>query len=172
MTRYSVRTACASDLPALAAIKPPPALHKDRLRDADGTDLLYLALETEGQVIGFGLLVFRRPSTWPDAGDASRLPAMVDLVVEPARRSQGAGSFLIDWMETTVRSRGGDAVYLGVDPVQNKRALQLYRKLGYEPLQAEPYRSHWKFTDSDGRVHEGNDWNIDMVKRLAPRIGQ
>jgi len=33
-------------------------------------------------------------------------------------------------------------------------------------LQPHPYRSHWRFTDSDGNLHEGNEWSVTMVKEL------
>ncbi len=165
--QYSVRLASEADLPVLAGIKPPIALHKDRLRDADGNELLYMAVVEGSRIIGFGLLVFERPLTWPDADDSSRLPAMVDLFVKPERRSRGAGVFLIGEMEEAARSRGCTHLYLGVDPVENPRAQDLYVRMGYRALQAEPYRSHWKFTDSEGHIHEGNDWNVDMVKKLS-----
>ena len=165
--QYTVRQATEADLAALTDIKSPMSIHKDRLRDADGDRLLYLVIEELGTIIGFGLLVFERPPTWPDANDNSCLPALVDLLVRPDRRNHGAGSFLISWIEETARARGGTHLYIGVDPVDNSRAHQLYLRLGYTPLQTQPYRSHWKFTDSDGNVHEGNEWNVDMVKDLS-----
>jgi len=165
--QYTVRQATEADLAALADIKSPMSIHKDRLRDADGDRLLYLVIEECGTIIGFGLLVFERPPTWPDTDDNSHLPALVDLLVRPDRRNHGAGSFLIRWMEETALARASTHLYLGVDPVDNPRAHQLYLRLGYTPLQTQPYRSHWRFTDSDGNVHEGNEWNIDMVKELG-----
>jgi GNAT superfamily N-acetyltransferase len=164
--RYAVRQATEADLAALTGIKSPRAIHKDRLRDADADRLLYLVIEEFGKTIGFGLLVFERPPTWSDANDHSRLPALVDLHVRPDRRNRGAGSFLIGWMEATARARGYTHLYIGVNPVDNSRAYQLYLRLGYTPLQTHPYRSHWKFTDSGGNVHEGNDWNVDVAKDL------
>jgi GNAT superfamily N-acetyltransferase len=165
--QYKVREATEADLSALVDIKPPVALHRDRLRDADGRRLLYMVVENLRTIIGFGLLVFERPPTWPDAADSSRLPEMVDLLVTPNERGRGAGSFLIGRMEDTVRARGAARLHMGVDPVENPRAHQLYLRLGYTPMQTEPYRSHWKFTDSDGSVHEGDEWNVDMVKDLG-----
>jgi hypothetical protein len=70
-------------------------------------------------------------------------------------------------MEELARSRGCTHIYLGVDPVDNPRAHQLYLRLGYSPLQTQPYRLHWKFVDSGGDLHEGNDWRIDLVKDLS-----
>lgn len=89
--QFNVRQATEVDLPALAGIKAPEALHRDRLRDADGEQLLYLIIEEAGAIIGFGLLVFVRPATWPDAGDTTRLPAMVDLHIRSDRRIRGPG---------------------------------------------------------------------------------
>jgi GNAT superfamily N-acetyltransferase len=148
--RYIVREASEADLPALAELKSPTALHRDRLRDADGDRLLYMVVEDSGTVVGFGLLVFERPPTWPDANDKSHLPAMVDLFVSPSYRSRGAGSFLINSMEQTVCARSGTHLHLGVDPVDNPRAHRLHVRLGYTLLQTQPYKSHWKFTDSAG----------------------
>ena len=164
---YTVRQATEADLSALAETKSSVALHKDRLRDAEGGRQLYLVIEAFGTVIGFGLLVFQRPPSWSDANDTSRLPAMVDLRVRPDRRGLGAGSFLIESMERIARARGATHLHLGVDPVDNLRAHRLYLSLGYTPLQTQPHRSHWRFTDSDGEVHEGNDWHIDLVKDLG-----
>lgn len=169
-SQYKVRQATGADLPALTSLRPPVALHKDRLRDADGRSLLYLVVEQTETIVGFGLLVFKRPATWSDADDSSRLPALVDLFISPGNRSRGAGSYLIATMEETARSRHCPQIYIGVDPVDNPRARQLYLRLGYTPLQAEPYRSHWQFIDSDGNLHEGNDWHIDMVKGLGQEM--
>lgn len=166
-TQYTVRQAGEADLPCLLAIKSPLALHKDRLRDADGDKLLYLVVEQHGAVIGFGLLVFERPDTWPDADDESRLPALIDLVVRRDCRNRGAGSFFIRSIEEMARARGCSRFHIGVDPADNVAAHRLYLRLGYTPMQDAPYRSHWQFTDSDGNVHEGNEWNVDLVKDLA-----
>jgi GNAT superfamily N-acetyltransferase len=165
--RYTIRQATEADLPILQDIKSPMAIHKDRLQAADGNRLLCMIIEDFGVVIGFGLLVFERPPNWSDANDNSHLPAMVDLLVRPDCQGRGAGSSLIRRMEETVRSRGGTHLYLSVDPADNSRAHQLYLRLGYTHPQPQPYMSHWKFTDSDGNVHEGNQWNIDMVKDLS-----
>jgi GNAT superfamily N-acetyltransferase len=164
---YQVRPAAAADLADLTDIKPPLALHRDRLRDADDNGLLYLVVEQHGAIAGFGLLVFAWPATWPEAGELHRLPAMIDLCVAPACRGRGAGSQLIRWMESAARARGAARLYLGVDPVANPRAHRLYLRLGYRDLQARPYKSRWRFADSDGRVHEGDDWNLDMAKDLG-----
>ena len=165
-----IRKATPSDLPALTGIKPPMALHRDRIHDADGDDLLYLVIEENSNIIGFGLLVFRIPSTWPDPDDPSCLPALVDLFIKPNCRGLGAGSFLIDYMENIAWNRDSQRIFLEVDPVANPRAYHLYLRRGYVPIQKKPYKSHWEFTDSDGHLHEGDEWKVDMVKEFIPSL--
>lgn len=164
---YTVRRATEADILTLTDLKAPLALHQDRLQDAEGGKLLYMVVEQAGTIVGFGLLVFERPANWSDADDRSRLPDVIDLFVREECRSRGAGSSLIAKMEETARSRGYTQLYIGVDPVDNPRAQQLYLRLGYAPLQTQPYRLHWKFTDSGGNFHEGIDWRIDLVKALS-----
>ena len=57
-------------------------------------------------------------------------------------------------------------LYVSVDPEENKRAYSLYLRLGYNPLQSKPYKEYWSFTSSDGVLHEGYGWNIDLRKEL------
>lgn len=74
-TQLCVRDAEPGDVPALAAIKGPgEAVHLDRLRDAQGSDLRYLVLLDDEELAGFVLLVYRRPVYWSDGNDTSRLP--------------------------------------------------------------------------------------------------
>jgi len=58
-----------------------------------------------------------------------------------------------------------------VDPLNNPRAHALYRRLGYRQLQTEPYLKHWEFADSDGNLHAGDDWTVDMAKPLQTACG-
>jgi GNAT superfamily N-acetyltransferase len=164
---YTVRQADERDLPRLTEIKAPLAIHRDRLRDADAGDLLYLVIEDPYRIVGFGLLVFRHPPTWPDTDNPGKYPAVVDLTMDPEHRSKGAGSFLIRQMAGAAKARGCTRLCLGADPIDNPRAYALYLRLGFRPLQSGPQRSRWKFTDSDGNVHEGNEWNVDMELSLA-----
>jgi hypothetical protein len=30
----------------------------------------------------------------------------------------------------------------------------------------------WEFTDSEGKVHRGADWVVDMVKQVSLRTGE
>ncbi len=164
----TVRDAEEADVPALAAIKGggTEVLHRDRLRDAQGAGFRYLVLVVDQACIGFACLVIRRPSYWSDAGDTQHLPQIVDLRVAEAHRGQGYGSEFVRAIERIAVAAGYRQLYLGVEPLHNPRAYALYQRLGYQPLQSEPYRTTWEFKDSDGALHHGEDWGVDMVKQL------
>jgi GNAT superfamily N-acetyltransferase len=137
------------------------------MRDAQGSDLRYLVLLADQELVGFVLLVFRRPAYWSDGSDTTRLPQIVDLQVAETRRGQGLGTAFMAEIEKIATQAGYRQLYLSVDPVDNPRTYALYQRLGYQALQAEPYRSHWEFTDSAGQCHHGEEWALDMVKQLA-----
>ena len=166
LNTVSVRDATASDLPSLTRLKDSEGLHRDRVRDARSQTVRYLVLEQAGQIIGFACLVFVRPGYWSDAQDLSHLPQVVDMLIAPTTRSRGYGSHLMRCLEQFAAQRGCHEIFLAVDPIENPRAHALYQRLGYRPLQPEPYVKHWEFVDSAGRLHTGNDWTVDMVKSL------
>ena len=160
-----VRDATAMDVTGLTRLKQPEAVHRDRLRDAQSQSFRYVVLEHCGDVIGFACLVFMRPQAWSDAHDISHLPQLVDVQIAPALRGQGYGAYFIKALEQMARSSAGE-LFLAVDPLSNARAFAFYQRLGYEPLQANPYMKHWEFVDSGGNLHSGDDWTVDMVKSL------
>jgi GNAT superfamily N-acetyltransferase len=165
----TVRDAEEADLPALISIKgdDSEALHRDRLRDAQGGGFRYLVLLRDQEVIGFALLVFRRPASWSDANDTQHLPQIVDLQVAESQRGQGYGSAFVRALEGEAARAGYQQLYLAVGPADNPRAYALYQRLGYQQLQPQPYLKAWEFTDSGGDRHRGEDWIVDMVKPLS-----
>jgi GNAT superfamily N-acetyltransferase len=154
-----VRDARPEDLDALERYSPKRSVHSDRIRDALGVNCRYLVVAWESDVLGFGLLVFAAP-------DIALLPCMIDLRIGPEFRSQGVGTFLIHGMEEIARARGSREMYVGVDPEGNERAYSLYLRLGYRPVQSKPYMNSWRLTSSDGEVHTGRDWHIDLRREL------
>jgi ribosomal protein S18 acetylase RimI-like enzyme len=164
----TVRDAAPADIPTLTAIKGAgsEALHRDRLHDAQRSDIRYLVLVVDHAVIGFACLVLRRPASWSDADDTQHLPQIVDLQVQEMQRGQGYGSAFVRAMERIAAAEGFAQIYLSVDPLTNPRAYALYQRLGYQQIQAEPYRKTWGFTDSGGQVHRGEDWLVDMLKQV------
>ena len=166
--RIAVRDAEEADVPALTAIKGDgtEVLHRDRLRDAQGTGFRYLVLLIDQEIIGFACLVIRRPAHWSDASDTHHLPQIVDLQVKESQRGQGYGSHFVRAMERIVSEAGYRQLYMSVEPLNNPRAYALYQRLGYQQEQLEPYRKTWEFQDSEGKRHRGEDWVVDMVKQL------
>jgi GNAT superfamily N-acetyltransferase len=167
VARLTVRDAEEADVPALTAIKGvgTEALHRDRLRDAQGSGLRYFVLLADQEIIGFACLVMRRPASWPDSGDTHHLPKIEDLRVKESQRGRGYGSAFVGAIERIASIAGYRQLYLSVEPLSNPRAYALYQRLGYQPLQSEPYHEIWEFTDSAGNTHRGEDWVVDMVKQ-------
>lgn len=161
-----VRDATSADLNSLTKIKDAVAVHLDRLKDAQTPTFRYLVLEKAGDVVGFACLVFKRPAAWSDAQDLSHLPQIVDVQILPTQRGLGYGTYLIRALEQLAAQHDYQEIFLAVEPLANPRAYTLYQRLGYRQIQAEPYLKHWEFVDSNGNLHAGDNWIIDMVRRL------
>jgi GNAT superfamily N-acetyltransferase len=162
----SVREATEADLDALVRLKPSRTVHRDRIRDARQPGFRYLVLELDDTLIGFVCLVFVRPTYWSDGDNSEHLPTAIDFLIDPQLRGRGYGSFLLRAVEKLAAESGSKELYLWVDAVNNPRAYALYLRLGYQPLQEQPYRFHWEFVNSDGHRHFGDNWRVDMVKSL------
>ena len=87
----TVRDAETADIPALTAIKGTGSnvLHRDRLDDAQRSDIRYRMLVVNQAVIGFACLVLHRSASWSDADDTQHLLQIVDLQVQAAQRGRG-----------------------------------------------------------------------------------
>lgn len=57
-------------------------------------------------------------------------------------------------------------IQVGVDPVDNPRALALYQRLGYVPID-EPQEKKAIFYDEAGNATETEYWNINLRKQLT-----
>lgn len=165
-TGVIVRDAEEADLPALTTIRPPEAIHRGRLRDAEQPDFRYLVFVVDDAIIGFSSLVFRRPASWSNADDDQHLPQIVDLHIAEAYRGRGYGSEAIRAMERLTVEAGDQQLYIAVEPINNPRAYSLYQRLGYQPLQSEPYHHLWEAVDGDDEIQHGEAWLVDMVRNL------
>lgn len=166
----TLRPAHSDDLPALLAIRyhDRPAIHRDRILAADLHHSLYLVAFTDEQLVGFGLVLFERPPEWTDT--LERFPMLIDLFVAEEYRGRGIGQALIAQSEALARSQRKSALFLSVEPRENPRAFELYKRLDYRPLQVQPYHNVWRFVDSDGLLHSGEEWLIDMWKPLTTEV--
>jgi ribosomal protein S18 acetylase RimI-like enzyme len=162
----TVRDAMEADLDALQALSGTRAMHADRMREVLLGWMQYLVAEVQGRVVGFGLLVYSVPADWDRSEHA---PLVVHLHVHPDWRSRGIGSAILREMEARARRRNFAAIYLRVESENNPRAFSLYKRLGFEPLQGEPFLDPYRFVDSDGHLHQGVEWNVEMMKRLRDR---
>lgn len=164
--QLGVRDATQADLPLLAGKYLTESLLRDYLRLAQESALRCLVLVRELEIIGFSLLVFRRPEFWPSAGNTRRLPEITSLEVCESQRGQGFGTQFMRAIEAEAAKAGHEHLYLTVSPANNPRAYTWYRRLGYQQLQPEPYHVAWEFADTQGNVHRGENWLIDMMKQL------
>jgi GNAT superfamily N-acetyltransferase len=155
-----VRQATPRDVEALTSLRPPRGIHADRI--TQGTTQYVLA-EQSGKPVGFGVIHFKGDPLWQRP---EQVPLVMDLYVAPNLRGLGIGKRVLKALEQSARERGFSAVYLQVEAGRNPRALQLYRKLGYQPLQAEPYKDIYHSVDDQGNVIEGMEMVVDMKKWL------
>jgi GNAT superfamily N-acetyltransferase len=91
----------------------------------------------------------------------------MDLYVAEAERGQGIGTQMIQAMEQAARKADHKKLFTSVDPVNNPRAHTLYARLGYQPLQDEPYQDSRPCPeDAKDTSHKAREWILDMVKVL------
>jgi len=155
-----VREATPRDIEALTNLRPPRGIHTDRVHQ-DTTS--YVVAEQNGRAVAFGVIHFKGNPLWERP---EQVPLVMDLYVAPNLRGQGIGKRVLKALEQSARERGYSAVYLQVEPDKNPRALELYKKLGYQPLQATPYKDIYRFVDEQGNVTEGTEMVVDMKKWL------
>ncbi|MCC2593276.1 GNAT family N-acetyltransferase [Tessaracoccus sp. OS52] len=120
-----VRRAEESDLPALREIQPnPDAELVDKYFEAQKAGTLIFAVAFDGaEPVGTALLDF-------DADGMT--PELRNMYVPQKFRRRGAGRALSRWIEDQARAAGHTAVYLAVDP-NNEKAVPLYVSLEYHP---------------------------------------
>ena len=85
-----------------------------------------------GSDLGYAL-VGRAPTHWQATFvTAPELDELVTLVVRPDARGSGVGSTLLDAVDARLDAAGSADRVIGVLPA-NRRAIDLYRRRGYEP---------------------------------------
>ena len=120
-----VRRAEEPDLPALREMQayPVKALVDEHFGLQATGALIYAVALDDDLVVGSALL---------DFSDAEITPELRNMFVVPDARRRGIGRALSTWIEQQARSAGHTAVYLAVDP-NNERAVPLYVSLEYHP---------------------------------------
>jgi ribosomal protein S18 acetylase RimI-like enzyme len=158
-SRIVIRPARPTDLNALADLRPPKGLHEERF----DSDKQYVLAEIDGKPAGFGVIHFRGDPMWERP---EQVPLVMDVWVAPNLRRRGIGSRMIRALEQSARERGFARVYIQVQVDKNPRAVELYKRLGYQTLQSKPYRDFFHEVDDQGNVREGSEVIVDMQKLL------
>jgi ribosomal protein S18 acetylase RimI-like enzyme len=73
---------------------------------------------------------------------------------------------MIHALEQSARERGFACVYIQVQADKNPRAVELYKRLGYQTVRTKPYRDFFHQVDEHGNVREGTEVIVDMRKKL------
>jgi ribosomal-protein-alanine N-acetyltransferase len=111
----------------------PHSLTADAARERAnycGNDLYVVLCGADG-VLGYGML-----RGW----DEGHVIPSLGIAIHPDAQDQGLGHLLMDFLRAAAKRRGANKIRLRVAP-DNKRAVSLYRSLGYEmaPEESSPY---------------------------------
>ena len=80
-----------------------------------------------------------------------------------AWRSHGIGRALVIARERIASQKGCERLYVSVDPVDNFRWFDFFKRRGYTALQGEPYRKREPRHSENGRIEEVLIWRQDLV---------
>lgn len=119
-----VRRAEEADLPSLREIQARPDLNLvDKHFEDQSAGRLEFAVALDGdQPVGTAVLDLA----------SEMAPELRNMYVVPGSRRKGAGRALSRWIEDRARDAGHTAVFLAVDP-NNEKAVPLYVSLEYHP---------------------------------------
>ena len=149
-----IRLATIADISAITLMKKidDQDRYVQRINETSEGRSAYFVAEQAGQIIGQVFLKYYGTKAYPD------YPNMEDIYVDEHFRGQGVGTALIKECENLVKEKGFTTIGLSVNPSLNKKAMELYQKLGYTSLGNEPYL--------DGVYNGVEDWVIDLVKAI------
>jgi len=158
-----VRSATKRDLPALVAVRNTPGLFRQYLEEASNGEMPFFVMTHRGKVLGFARVKLPKESDKPNA----KRPLISDVCIAAEHRSHGVGPAFIARLESIVRKLGHPPLYIGVDPVASPRVFALYKRLGYVPVQDEPFEAEMLFHDAHGGpAVKKKYWRIELVKDL------
>lgn len=159
-----IRDATQSDISALTKLRNAPTQLQRYLSEADGEGIRFLVYEQDKEIRGIAMLFLRQPA---QGSPKSHIPKISDLYVAQRFRSMGIGTSMIARMEELAVAFGHKVMHIGVDPVDNPRALTLYERLGYVTIDA-PHQKKATFYDEAGNATERKYWSINLRKQLSP----
>jgi GNAT superfamily N-acetyltransferase len=162
-TEIRIRPAIASDIDQLCKIRNNPTQFERYLEECDGERCHFLVAEVNGAAVGFGLVYLDVTKT---GRRKALLPKLSDLYVDEQYRGRGVGSALILARETLAEEYGHVEIFVSIDPEESPEMIRLAKKLGYAPIQAEPYWTTGVFYDRDDKPYEKRYSRIDFRKNL------
>lgn len=127
---FALRAANGEDVAALEALER--ACFGDDPDSFSASQLKYLVtranaetrllIDEAGEAVGYGTLLFRRNE---------RRARLYSFCLHPNWRGQGLGQRLLIGLEAVALARGCEHIYLEVR-ADNRNAIALYRRMGYE----------------------------------------
>ena len=126
-----------------------------------GTTLIYIAETLEGKMVGQVFLQLTSRNS--EVADGLHRAYLFSFRVKPEYRSQGIGSFMLQFVEDQLLLRGFDSIRLNVARA-NVRARKLYERHGYRVIGADP--GLWRYQDHLGEWHSVHEPAWKMLKKL------
>ena len=155
-----IRDVEKGDLKELAKIRNTPQQFKKYLKETKTKQAKFLTYIVNNEKIGFGRLK-------TGLEKKSLRPMISDVWIKGKYRSKGFGSDFIKKMENVLKKLKYKKIYIGVDYNKNKRALSLYKELGYKEIQDEPYKKEGIYYDQKtGKPYKKTYWRIDLAKTV------
>ena len=160
-----VRPAHESDLPAMeweGQYTHFRQLYADHFAASRlGTTLIYIAETLESKMVGQIFLQLYARNT--ELADGLHRAYLFSFRIKPEYRSQGIGSFMLQFVEDQLLSRGFDSIRLNVARA-NVRARKLYERHGYHIIGVDP--GVWRYQDHLGEWHTVHEPAWKMLKKL------
>lgn len=143
-----VRKAELRDLNQLCRVRNNERLFRTYLEECDGERAHFLVAEVDSRIVGFGLVYL---DTTKSGKKKSHLPKLSDLYVAEEYRCRGVATTLVRAREALAKGYGYSRIYVSIDPDESFAMVALAKKLGYQPIQAEPYAVSAIYHDAEGR---------------------
>jgi ribosomal protein S18 acetylase RimI-like enzyme len=160
-----IRNATLEDLPALewdGEFAHFRRLYNEVYQSSLRGEAVLWVVEAPGAgVVGQVFVQLRSART--ELADGSTRAYVYGFRIQPAYRSQGIGTRLLQSVENDLAKRGFRRVVLNVSRI-NLGARRLYERLGYRVVAAEPGR--WSYYDQFGRRQEVHEPAWRMEKAL------
>ncbi len=159
-----IRSATLEDLPALeweGEFAHFRRLYQDVYESARRGEAVLWVVEVPGVGV-VGQAFVQLTSARTELANGSTRAYVYGFRIQPAYRSQGIGTRLLQLVESDLKRRGFRSVVLNVSR-DNRSARRLYERLGYRVVAAEP--GSWSYLDQFGRRQQVNEpaWRMEKV---------